>query len=63
MGNWTMKKDRELIRLARSKLKREQIALKLNTSPLVLQKAARRLGVNLGRFVRRPVGRPKMKVK
>jgi IS30 family transposase len=59
----SMKTDRELMRLAREGLSREQIEKALNTLPATIDKAAKRLGINLGRYVRKPNGRPKLKNK
>jgi len=47
-GGWPMKKERELIKLARTKHSAEQIANKLGASPSQIFKVARRLGVDLG---------------
>jgi DNA-binding NarL/FixJ family response regulator len=55
----SMKRDRELIELARAGLSREQIAKRLNITPAALQKAVARLGVNVGPYVPIPNGRPK----
>jgi hypothetical protein len=45
---WTMKKERELIKLARAKRSPKQIADKLNAKIPQIFKVARRLGINLG---------------
>jgi hypothetical protein len=47
-GGWPMKKERELIKLARNKHSAEQIANKLETPLPQIFKVARRLGVDLG---------------
>jgi hypothetical protein len=47
-GGWPMKKERELIKLARKKQSAEQIAHKLDASLSQIFKVARRLGVDLG---------------
>jgi hypothetical protein len=41
-GGWSMKKERELIKLARKKHSAEQIAKKLDASPPQIFKVARR---------------------
>jgi hypothetical protein len=46
--NWPMKKERELIKLARAKRSAEQIAKKLDAPLPQVFKVARRLGVDLG---------------
>ena len=46
--NWPMKKDRELIKLARAKRSAEQIANKLDASLPQILKVAKRLGIDLG---------------
>jgi biotin operon repressor len=43
-----MKKERELMKLARKKHSAEQIAKKLDASPSQILKVAKRLGVDLG---------------
>jgi hypothetical protein len=48
-----MRKDRELIQLARAKLSVDRIAAKLETSPMGIIKAAKRLGLNIGTFAKR----------
>ena len=45
---WPMKKERELMKLARKKHSAEQIAKKLDASPSQILKVAKRLGVDLG---------------
>jgi hypothetical protein len=47
-GGWPIKKERELIKLARKKRSAEQIAKKLDASPPQIFKVAGRLGVDLG---------------
>jgi hypothetical protein len=44
-----MKKDRELIELAATKLSVDRIAARLETTPEKIFKAAKRLGINVGR--------------
>jgi hypothetical protein len=48
MSGWPMRKERELIKLARAKRSAEQIAKKLEASIPQIFKVARRLGVDLG---------------
>jgi len=43
-----MKKDRELIRLARSGVSVDQISARLKHSPATILKVAKRLGIYLG---------------
>jgi hypothetical protein len=47
MGGWSMKKDRELIQLARTRSSVDSIAAKLEKPPKSVLKAARRLGLNI----------------
>jgi hypothetical protein len=47
MFAWSMKKDRELIQLARSNLGVDQIATKMKTTHATARKVAKRLGVHL----------------
>jgi hypothetical protein len=47
MMGWSMKNDRELIRLARSNLNVDRIATKLKTSPLRIMRVGKRLGLDL----------------
>ena len=47
-GGWPLKKERELMKLARAKRSAEQIAKKLDASLPQIFKVARRLGVDLG---------------
>jgi hypothetical protein len=47
-GGWSMKNERELMKLARAKRSAEQIAKKLDASLPQIFKVARRLGVDLG---------------
>jgi hypothetical protein len=47
-GGWPMKKERELIKLARAKRSAKQIAKKLDAPLPQIFKVARRLGVDLG---------------
>jgi hypothetical protein len=47
MSKWSMKKDRELIKLGRAQLGVDQIASRLEASPVSVLKVARRLGVSL----------------
>jgi hypothetical protein len=44
MAYWSMKVERELIRLARSNLTLDQIAAKLDMPPMAVIKAAKRFG-------------------
>jgi hypothetical protein len=44
---WPMKKDRELIQLARANLSVEQIATRMKLAPARVIKIARRLGLNV----------------
>jgi hypothetical protein len=48
MRGWSMKKDRQLIELARDNRSAEQIAKKMDASLPQVLKVARRLGLNLG---------------
>ena len=48
MFRWSMKKDRELIRLARSGVSVDQISARLKHSPATILKVAKRLGIYLG---------------
>jgi hypothetical protein len=48
MSGWPMRKERELIKLARAKRSAEQIANKLEAPLPQIFKVARRLGVDLG---------------
>ena len=45
---WTMKKDRELIKLVRLNPNVERLAARLGASTKTIVKAARRLGLKLG---------------
>jgi hypothetical protein len=47
-GGWPLKKERELIKLARANSSAEQIAKKLDASQPQVFRVARRLGVDLG---------------
>jgi hypothetical protein len=47
-GGWPMRKERELIKLARANHSAEQIASKLDAPLPQIFKVARRLGVDLG---------------
>jgi hypothetical protein len=47
MTGWSMKNDRELIRLARANLTLDQIAAKFNNAPTAIIKIAKRLGIIL----------------
>lgn len=47
MATWSMKKDRELMKLARLNPNVERLAARLGASPKTIVKAARRLGLNL----------------
>jgi hypothetical protein len=47
MVRWSMKKDRELMRLARENLSVEQIAAKTKLAPARVVKIAKRLGFYL----------------
>jgi hypothetical protein len=47
MSNWSMKTDRDLMELARSKMTVDQIAAKLETTPKTVIKAAKRLGLKV----------------
>jgi Mn-dependent DtxR family transcriptional regulator len=48
MPGWSMKKDRELIELARTNPSVERIAARLDMSPKSVIKAAKRLGIKIG---------------
>jgi hypothetical protein len=48
MNAWSMKKDRDLIQMARAKLSIDRIATKLDTSQMSIIKAAKRLGIKIG---------------
>jgi hypothetical protein len=50
MSGWSMKKDRDLISLVRANLSLDRIAARLETSPAGVAKAAKRLGISLGRL-------------
>jgi hypothetical protein len=63
MTGWSMKQDRELIKLAGEKRTVNQIAAKMDTSYLTVLKAAKRLGVHLGPQAPRPDSRFKAKGK
>jgi hypothetical protein len=63
MSKWSMRKDRELIRLGRTKLGVDQIASRLDSSPLSVLKVAKRLGIKLPPRPSRPDGRAKAKAK
>jgi hypothetical protein len=63
MSNWSMKKDRELIKLGRAKLGVDRIASRLGTSPVRVLKVAKRLGVKLTPRPPGPDGRFKAKAK
>jgi hypothetical protein len=57
----SMKTDRELMRLAREGLSREQIEKKLNIPTPTIEKAAKRLGISIGGHVRKRNGGPNAK--
>jgi hypothetical protein len=63
MSKWSMKKDRELIRLGQAKLSVDRIASRLGSSPVSVLKVARRLGVKLAPQPPSPDGRFKAKTK
>ena len=63
MSKWSMKKDRELIRLGRSKLGINQIASRLDATPLSVLKVAKRLGIKIATHPPRSSGRYKTKAK
>jgi hypothetical protein len=46
--SWSMKKDRELLKLAGAKLGVDRIAAKLEASPIQVIKVAKRLCIKLG---------------
>ena len=46
---WSMKKERELIQLAREDVSVEQIANRMKFAPAAIIKAGRRLGLHLSR--------------
>jgi hypothetical protein len=48
MGGWPMRKDRELIELAREGRSIDQIAARLEATPERVHKVAKRLGIKLG---------------
>ena len=58
-----MKKDRELIRLARADFSVNQIAAKLEMSAAAVRRAAMRLGIYLGPRAPKRDGRLKAKAK
>jgi len=47
MSRWPMKKERELIQLARANVGVEQIATRMKLAPASVLKAAKRLGLDL----------------
>jgi hypothetical protein len=61
MFTWSMKKDRELIQLARSNLSLDQIAAKMKTTHATARKVAKRLGVHLPPSAAKRNGRLKAK--
>jgi hypothetical protein len=61
--SWSMRKDRQLIKLARARLSVEKIAHLLDVSPPQVVKSARRLGVSLSPKPPKPDGRLKAKPK
>jgi hypothetical protein len=63
MAAWSMKKDRELIKLASGELSVDQIAARLKHSPPAVLKAAKRLGIYLGPNTPKRDGRMKAKKK
>jgi hypothetical protein len=63
MSKWSMKKDRELIRLGQAKLSVDHIASRLDSSPVSVLKVAKRLGVKLPQQPPRPNDRFKAKTK
>jgi hypothetical protein len=48
MNGWPMKRDRELMALARVNPNIDKLAARLNCSPMTIVKAARRLGLKVG---------------
>jgi len=48
MTGWSMKKDWEIIKLAREKLSIDQIATKMGIVPPSVIRAAKRLGISAG---------------
>jgi transcriptional regulator with GAF, ATPase, and Fis domain len=60
---WSMKTDRQLIKLARESSNIESLAKKLGSAPAQILKASRRLGISLGPQPPRPDGRFKAKSK
>ncbi len=60
MTKWSMKKERDLMQLARENLSVEQIAAKLATRPGTVSKLALRLGVKLRPIAAKRNGRRKM---
>lgn len=60
MNAWSMKKDRDLIQMARANLSVDRIAAKLDTSPMSVIKATKRLGIKVGTSAK-PDGRLKEK--
>jgi hypothetical protein len=61
MGQWSMAKDRLLIKLIGKKLSVDKIAAEMEAPYLTVIKAARRLGIKLGPQPPRPNGRFKAK--
>jgi hypothetical protein len=61
MPTWSMKKDRELILLARAKLSVEQIATRLQISPQAVIKIGRRMGIYFSQLELKRNGRRKAK--
>jgi hypothetical protein len=51
---WSMKKERELIQLARSNRTVDQIAKRLDAAPPSIVKVAKRLGISLKSTPRNP---------
>jgi hypothetical protein len=59
---WSMKTDRELIKLAKANLSAERIAVRMDRPYLSIERAAKRLGLHLSSSKRRPNGRFKAKM-
>jgi len=55
--SWSMKKDRELIQLARENLSVEQIASRMKAAPAKVLMVAKRLGIHPPRIAPKRVGR------
>ena len=57
--SWSMKKDRELIQLARENLSVEQIASRMKAAPAKVLVVAKRLGIRVPRIAPTPDGKAK----